>query len=95
MALIERKALIDKLSEIPGFKDEECETLIPLRDVRTLINMIPIVEAEPVDKERWHYYVNDEGKARWRCTRCGKVCRRDPHDKKWCSGCGAKMTKEA
>jgi len=95
MALIEREVLIDRLSKIPGYKDEDCETLIPLREVKKLVGLIPTVEAEPVAKERWHYYTNDEGKARWRCTRCGKICRRDPNDKKWCSGCGSKMTKEA
>lgn len=49
----------------------------------------------PEDKAKWVYYVNDEGRARWRCSRCGKICRRDPNDKKWCSGCGARMEKEA
>lgn len=39
----------------------------------------------------WQYYTNDEGKARWRCSECGKICRRDPRDKKFCSACGAEM----
>lgn len=43
----------------------------------------------------WQYYTNDEGKARWRCSACGKVCRRDPRDKKYCSACGAGMRMEA
>lgn len=29
----------------------------------------------------WVYYVNEEGKARWKCSLCGKICHRDPHDK--------------
>ena len=43
----------------------------------------------------WQYYTNDEGKARWKCSECGKVCRRDPRDKKFCSACGAEMRMEA
>lgn len=44
---------------------------------------------------KWHYYTNDEGKPRWKCTNCGKICRRDPHDKKRCSCCGAHTRTEA
>lgn len=43
----------------------------------------------------WRYYINDEGKARWRCSQCGKLCRRHPNDKRYCSNCGAKMRMEA
>lgn len=43
----------------------------------------------------WEYYRNDEGKARWRCTSCGKVCKRNPHDKKYCSVCSKPMKMEA
>lgn len=42
----------------------------------------------------WHYYVNDEGKARWKCGNCGKIVRRLPKDKKRCSTCGAYMREE-
>lgn len=38
----------------------------------------------------WVYYVNDDGKARWKCSICGKVCRRNPHDKLYCSTCGSR-----
>jgi Zn finger protein HypA/HybF involved in hydrogenase expression len=38
----------------------------------------------------WVYYLNDEGKARWKCSECGKVCRRNPHDKLYCSTCGSR-----
>lgn len=44
---------------------------------------------------KWIYYLNDEGKARWKCSKCGKICRRNPHDKRYCSWCGAKMEMEA
>lgn len=56
-------------------------------------------EVEDMTKDakfgKWVYYVNDEGKARWKCDQCGKICRRDPHDKHYCSNCGSKNTKEA
>lgn len=51
-----------------------------------------------VDKEakfgKWVYYVNDEGKARWKCSECGKICHKDPVEKNYCSRCGSKNTKE-
>lgn len=43
----------------------------------------------------WQYYTNDEGRARWKCSACGKICRRDPRDKKFCSACGSPMRMEA
>ncbi|MBQ3424776.1 MAG: hypothetical protein IJH38_06235 [Clostridia bacterium] len=43
----------------------------------------------------WRYYVNEEGKARWKCTHCGKICRRIPRDKLYCSRCGSRMRMEA
>lgn len=42
----------------------------------------------------WSYYTNDEGRARWRCSYCGKICRRNPHDKRYCSHCGKPMRME-
>lgn len=56
-------------------------------------------EALEVEKEAkfgvWKYYTNDEGKARWKCSICGKICRRDPADKLYCSNCGSRNHKEA
>ena len=43
----------------------------------------------------WLYYTNDEGKARWKCTNCGKIIRRGAHEKKRCSVCGAHISEEA
>ena len=42
----------------------------------------------------WLYYTNDENKARWKCSECGKVCKRNPYYKLYCSHCGAKMKME-
>ena len=43
----------------------------------------------------WHYYTNDEGRARWRCSNCGKIIRQGQHEKRYCSCCGARMRTEA
>ena len=43
----------------------------------------------------WEYYTNDERKARWKCSLCGKICRKDPREKRYCSNCGARMVKGA
>lgn len=42
----------------------------------------------------WTYYTNDEGKARWKCSACGKICKRRPTDKRYCSQCGKPMRME-
>lgn len=60
-----------------------------------LVKSAPTIEVEPVIDAVWQYYTNDEGKARWRCTNCGKVCHKNPHDKRRCSICGAHMRMEA
>lgn len=48
----------------------------------------------PIDA-KWHYYTNEEGKPRWRCTNCGRLCKRNPYDKQRCSTCGAHTTLES
>lgn len=45
MALIKREDLVEKLCEIPGYFDEERDLLIPIRDVRKLISIMPTVDA--------------------------------------------------
>ena len=44
---------------------------------------------------KWHYYQNEEGRSRWKCTNCGKMLRRLPTDKRRCSRCGAYMKGES
>ena len=59
-----------------------------------LENTVELLEAK--EKEAvWNYDTDDEGKARWRCSRCGKTVHRDPADKQYCSRCGARCRKEA
>ena len=43
---------------------------------------------------KWVYYVNDEGKARWKCSVCGKVIRHGVDEKLYYSRCGSKMSRE-
>ena len=74
---------------------ETTSAFIELIQEAPTISIESLGEYEPVIHAVWQYYINDEGKARWRCTNCGKLCRRDPHDKLRCSGCGAHMRKEA
>ena len=39
----------------------------------------------------WLYYVNDEGKARWKCSECGKIVHRFPAAIQLFSRCGARL----
>lgn len=76
----------------PYFAEEEegcCEDRLHADAIALLLASEPIADAT------WEYYTNDEGKARWRCSGCGKICRRNPHDKTRCSNCGAHMRLEA
>ena len=43
----------------------------------------------------WVYYVNDEGRPRWKCSECGKIVKRDPYEKLYCSRCGSRNQKGA
>ena len=60
---------------------------------RRTVELLKKLDA-PVEA-KWHGYTNEEGKARWKCTNCGKLVRRRPSDKKRCSWCGAYMSEEA
>ena len=44
---------------------------------------------------KWLYYINDEGRARWKCSECGKICKRNPREKLYCSRCGARLKMES
>ena len=47
---------------------------------------------EPV---KWLYCVNEEGKARWKCSACGAVKHKNPYYKRFCSQCGRKVKLES
>lgn len=42
----------------------------------------------------WEYYRNEEGRARWKCSSCGKIVRHGSHEKLFCSRCGKPMACE-
>lgn len=58
-------------------------------DIAFALEQIPPANVEPVVNAKWVYYTNEEGRARWKCSVCGKICRKPPRDKKRCSNCGA------
>lgn len=43
----------------------------------------------------WEYGTTDEHRPYWTCSNCGKRVWKDPHDKRFCSNCGAALTKGA
>ena len=65
-------------------------------------NQVQVIAQEggvSVEKEAtfgvWRYIMTDARKPVWKCSECGKICRRNPHEKNYCSNCGAKMRMEA
>ena len=45
---ISREALIRELRKIPGYRDEESEALIQLRDVCKIVKLIPVAQTQVV-----------------------------------------------
>lgn len=68
--------------------DECTETQRDYKDeIRAAIDLLD-------GKAVWEYYRNDEGKARWRCSKCGKIIRQGQNEKLFCSHCGRPMLTE-
>lgn len=95
----QRQQIIEQLqTDIAGFDKDGCGNLygdavtVDIVTARQTLELLKMLEA-PVEA-KWHYYINDEGKARWKCTNCGKIIRRGAHEKRRCSVCGAHMTEE-
>ena len=44
---------------------------------------------------QWVYCPDDEGRPRWKCSRCGKIVHKDPAEKLYCAACGQRNRKEA
>ena len=59
------------------------------------LDAIPAANVEPVVNAVWEFYRNDENKARWRCSACGKICKVTPYEKRRCSICGAHIKLQA
>ena len=81
--------------DCPGFEecqygskyDGECITDM-LADAIELIDMLST-------EGLWVYCPDDEGHPRWKCSRCGKIVRKDPAGKLYCDVCGQRNRKEA
>ena len=43
----------------------------------------------------WVYCPDDEHRARWKCSCCGKFVHKDPAEKLYCAACGQRNRKEA
>jgi len=71
------------------------ETEMTDEEIIYALNNIPAADVEPVIRAVWKFYRNDENRARWKCSNCSKICRRNPHDKCRCSVCGAYMKMES
>ena len=80
------------LSDFEKYSNDEFEADNVIVNVQTVRQLIGLLREKP---GVWQYYVNDDGKARWKCSKCGKICRRNPYDKRYCSQCGQKMSLEA
>lgn len=58
------------------------------------IDLCAMPDVRPNNKAVWVYH-HDEHGTWWGCAHCGKVCRKNPHDKRYCSRCGSEMRMEA
>lgn len=81
---MEREKVVMELEQCLG------DSIVAVVPADTVRDVLALLKAGAT----WRYYLNDEGKARWRCSNCGKLCRRNPHDKKYCSNCGSRVEME-
>ncbi len=93
MSLLEET--IEKLEvDLEGYKsgeDADWEDCV-LIDWKTIEDAIALLKGKSAT---WVYTTNDENRARWKCSACGKICKCRPTDKRFCSHCGAKMKFQA
>lgn len=80
-------ALIAKLEYI---RDHECRGDAEYMAMDAAIDQLNRISR----KGTWQYYTNDEGKARWKCSVCGKIIRHGVDKKQFCSRCGAELRRE-
>ena len=86
------KVNVDEFEKFGNVEPADDDVLVKIVTVKRVIGLLEKLEVPVYAK--WHYYTNDEGKARWRCTNCGHMVKHDPNDYKRCA-CGAHMSKEA
>lgn len=78
-----------------GIEPEDCPELAEVLDAAIVALRDDEPGVGPAGTEgAWEYYTI-EMRPRWKCSCCGKVVRRNPHDKLYCSACGARLRMEA
>lgn len=95
-----RQQIVEQLeTDIASFKkygDDEFgsdSVRVNIVTARRALELLKKLEV-PIEA-KWHYYINDEGRARWKCTNCGRLCKKNPYDKRRCASCGAHTTLES
>ena len=73
----------------PYFPERDTNCIVQLH--ADAIKLIEDLTAEGL----WVYCPDDEGRPRWKCSRCGKIVHKDPADKLHCALCGQRNRKEA
>lgn len=60
------------------------------------IERVPAADVAPVRHAKCEKIDLDDGKVRWRCSKCKReILRYDPIEYRYCPNCGARMDKEA
>ena len=90
-----RKSVLDVIeSDIREYEDGGDSEMVQV-DYITMKRVVELLKKMEVPVyATWHYYINEEDSPRWKCTNCGKIVRRPPHDKHICSKCGAHIRME-
>ena len=93
---MERTELIKELRILRTWAATDNSDAMDCRRIRDVCDAaLEMLEETERVEGCWKYDMDDEGRARWRCSRCGKAVHRDPAEKLYCSRCGARCRKEA
>ena len=84
--------LENNLRDFERYGNDEFEGDNVLVNVQTVRQVIGLLRGET---GLWQYYVNEEGKARWKCSKCGKIITHKAHEKLYCSRCRSRNYTES
>lgn len=88
---IERKAVINKVSEIPAHFDSG-DIRYGIEIAIQAIKDTPVAYVAEITHGRWIYADGDVGYSVYRCSECGKLITLDEEEiYRYCPNCGAKM----
>ena len=62
--------------------------------IKRVAELLKRLKAPELHKAVWRYH-NDQHGTWWDCSNCMKICRKNPHDKLYCSRCGFAMNLES